>query len=223
MTSNYTGPSPAEGFDSLSEHLRYLHSPDDDLRFRAASHLEDLAVEHLDPIVDAISGSVVVAIMLEPHDEIRKQLELGLGKLHDTYGIIQPIRLELLHEVEDAADLMGADFGEGEGHSDAKYVEDWPLLPLSHDFMPSPGRAPDDLGEHLRNLQSDDPGLRFTAAYHLPVRFEEYHTYPVSVSGCVVIARLFETHAAVAEAQRNALHDLHEMHELHDDVLHPLE
>jgi hypothetical protein len=231
MTSTYSGPSPNEPFETVSEHFRYIHSPDDDLRYRAASHLEDYIAEVLGSVADAMAGSAVVAVLLEPHEVIRVKLLSFLAALDSKHRIVRPVMDELLHGLEGtelssteqaSLDAIVANFEADDHEFDEKYADVFNLNPLTHDFMPNPGWAPDDLVEHLRNLQSDDPAVQFTAAYHLPARFEEYHTYPVSAAGCVVIARLFETHSFVAEAQSNALHDLGELTEIPEEVLRPL-
>ncbi|MFW2380446.1 MAG: hypothetical protein ACN4GZ_01720 [Acidimicrobiales bacterium] len=231
MTSSYSGPSPNDPFETVSEHFRYIHSPDDDLRYRAASHLEDYISEVLGSVADAIAGSAVVAVLLEPHEIIREKLLSFLAALDGKHRIVRPIMDELVHGLEgtplsaveqSAVDSIVKNFEVGDHEFEEKYADSFELRPLSQDFMPTPGWPPDGLIDHLRNLQSDDPGEQFTAAYHLPARFEEYHTYPISVAGCVVIARLFEVHSLVAEAQRNALHDLGELADIPDEVLQPV-
>jgi hypothetical protein len=231
MTSTYSGPSTNEPFETVSEHLRYIHSLDDDLRFRAAFHLEDHITDVLGSVADAIAGSAVTAVLVEPHDIIREKLLAFLCALDSKHRIVRPIMDELLHGLVEAdlspteqaaLDTIVKNFEAGEHEFDEKYADVFELNPLTHDFMPNPGWPPDDLVEHLRNLQSDDPAEQFTAAYHLPARFEDYHTHPVSVAGCVVIARLFETHALVAEAQSNALHELGELTDIPDELLKPI-
>lgn len=231
MTSTYSGPSPNHPFDTVSEHFRYIHSMDDDLRYRAASHLEDYIAEVLGSVADAIAGSAVVAVLLEHHEVIREKLLSFLCALDSKHRIVRPIMDELVHGLENTTlseaeqsslDAIVKNFEADEHQFDEKYADVFELNPLSHDFMPNPGRPPDDLIEHLRNLQSDEPAEQFTAAYHLPARFDEYHSYPVSVAGCVVIARLFETHSLVAEAQYNALHELGERIDIPEEVLKPI-
>ena len=231
MTSTYSGPSPNEPFETVSEHFRYIHSPDDDLRYRAASHLEDYIAEVAGSVADAIAGSAVVAVLVEPHQVIREKLLLFISSLDSKHRIVRPVMDELLQGLESrdlseeervAIESIVRNFEADEHEFDDKYADPFELNPLSHEFMPSPGRPPDDLTEHLRNLQSDEPAVQFTAAYHLPARFEEYSSYPISVAGCVVIARLFETHSFVAEAQSNALHDLGELTDIPEEVLQPI-
>ncbi|MGI9611062.1 MAG: hypothetical protein ACR2NL_12285 [Acidimicrobiia bacterium] len=231
MTSTYTAPSPNEPFETVSEHFRYIHSRDDDLRYRAASHLEDYIAEVLGSVADAIAGSAVVAVLLEPHGIIREKLLSFLCALDSKHRIVRPIMDELVHGLEgtdlsadeqSAVDSIVKNFEADDHEFEDKYGDTFELRPLSNEFMPNPGWPPDELIDHLRNLQSDDPAEQFTASYHLPARFEEYHSYPISVAGCVVIARLFEIHSLVAEAQRNALHDLGELSDIPEEVLQPV-
>ncbi len=231
MTSTYSGPSPNEPFETVSEHFRYIHSPDDDLRYRAVSHLEDYLAEVLGSVADAIAGSAVVAALLEPHDVIREKLLSFICALDSKHRIVRPVMDELLHGLEgrdlseeelSAIESIARNFDADEHEFDEKYADSFELNPLTHEFMPDPGRPPDDLTKHLRNLQSDDPAVQFTAAYHLPARFEEYQSLPVSVAGCVVVARLFETHSLVAEAQYNALHELAELTDIPEEVMRPI-